>query len=192
MKVFCSLLFLFFFSFSAAYAKSPVHVESVQADFIQEKNLPILARPLFSTGRFLFQAADSLRWEYFSPLPSVLLMDHGQVRKFVKNNDVFTEEQGMGLDAMQVVLQEITGWLDGEITDTATFHAERRDEKTIVLTPKKPAFAKIISRIVLIVVDESGLMESVTIHEGENSFTRMVFTNSVLNTTIPAARFTTP
>lgn len=167
-------------------------VESVQADFVQEKSLPILARPLFSKGRFLFQAPGSLRWEYYSPLHSVLLLDKGQVRKFVERDGSLVEEHGMGLSAMQVVLQEITGWLDGEITDTPTFLARQVDEGRIVLTPRSAALARIISRIELKLVDQSGLMESVTLYEGEGSFTRMLFSDAVLNKIIPAASFTSP
>ena len=42
-------------------------VTSVRADFIQEKHLAILAKPLVSTGVFYYQAPRSLRWEYSRP-----------------------------------------------------------------------------------------------------------------------------
>jgi outer membrane lipoprotein-sorting protein len=167
-------------------------VDSVQADFVQEKNMAILARPLLSTGRFLFQAPDSLRWEYFTPLQSVLLMDKGQIRKFVKKDGGFVEEQGMGLNAMQVVMQEIAGWLDGDITDTTTFLAKQINATQIVLTPRKAALAKIISRIELKLLDQSGLMESVTLYEGESSYTKMDFSDAILNTQIPEMSFHQP
>ncbi len=192
MKVVCSSLLLFFFSVLMSFAGDAVHVDSVQADFVQKKSLPILARPLISTGKFLFQAPGSLRWEYYSPLPSVLLMNKGQVRKFVKHDGVFVEEHGMGLNSMQIVLQEITGWLDGEITDTPTFLAKRTGKNTIILTPRKEVLAKIISRIELKLQGESGLMESVTLYEGKNSFTRMIFSNSRLNETLPGEIFKKP
>ncbi len=167
-------------------------VESIQADFIQEKQMAILAEPLVSKGRFLFLAPDSLRWEYSSPLQSVLLMDKGKVRKFVKTDGRFVEEQSMGLDAMQVVLQEIAGWLDGEITDTSTFIAERKNGGQILLTPREPALANIISGIALQLADESGLLDSVTLFEGENSSTTMVFSNAVLNGGIDENAFHSP
>lgn len=172
--------------------ESPVRVESVQADFIQEKELAILARPILSKGSFVFQAPGSLRWEYFSPIHTVLLMHDGHTRKFVERDGDFVEERGMGVDSMQIVLQEITGWLDGEITDTDTFRAELKEDGLIILTPKEAALEKIISRIELKLLDQSGLMESVTLHEGVDSLTRMLFSGGVLNEKIPAARFSTP
>ncbi len=173
-------------------SRSAVRVDSVQATFSQEKHLPILARPLLSAGRFVFQAPASLRWEYLSPVASVLLMHDGRIRKFIKHNGEFTEEQGMGVDSMQIVLQEITGWLDGQITDTPTFHATVLEDGLILLTPKEAALARIISRIELRLADQSGLMESVTLYEGADSLTRMIFSHAVLNKKVSAAAFTTP
>jgi outer membrane lipoprotein-sorting protein len=167
-------------------------VKSVQANFVQEKNMAILARPLLSRGRFLFQAPASLRWEYFTPLHSILLMDDGKIRKFVKTKDEFVEERSMGLSAMQMVLQEITGWLDGDITDTPTFLAKRVAERKIILTPRKPALSKIISQVELQLLDDSGLMKSVTLYEGEDSFTRMVFSDAVVNLEIAKSSFKGP
>ena len=191
------LVSLLFLSSGPAYGvekteQPAIRVDSVQADFVQEKQLPILARPIFSKGHFVFKAPGSLRWEYFSPIHTVLLMHDGHTRKFTKHDGKFREEYGMGVDAMQIVLQEITGWLDGEITETPTFRARVEDEGSIVLTPKEAALEKIISRIELKLLGQSGLMESVTLYEGEDSFTRMLFSGAVLNEKIAAERFLVP
>lgn len=195
MKCLLALFLFFFFTVSALALEAEqasIYVESVRADFTQEKQLPILARPIISKGQFAFQAPGSLRWEYFSPIHTVLLMDAGRTRKFVQRDGKFTEEHGMGVDSMQIVLQEITGWLDGEITDTATFQVQSKENDLIILTPKEEALAKIISRIELKLLGKTGLMESVTLFEGPGSFTRMVFSDGVLNEQISAMRFTKP
>ncbi|HIP38259.1 MAG TPA: outer membrane lipoprotein carrier protein LolA [Desulfocapsa sulfexigens] len=198
MRLLTLILFLIFFSFplqvkaTEADLLASVQVDSVQADFTQEKQLPILVRPIISKGRFVFQAPDSLRWEYFSPVRTVLLMHDGHIRKFVQHGELFKEEQGMGVDSMQIVLQEITGWLDGEITDTPTFKVHTKDNNRIILTPRQEALAKIISSIELKLLGQTGLMESVTLNEGEKSLTRMVFSDGKLNEKIPAVTFIKP
>ena len=171
---------------------SAVRVDSVQAEFVQEKQLPILAHPILSNGRFVFRAPASLRWEYFSPIRTVLLMDSGTTRKFVEHEGTFREERGMGVDSMQIVLREITGWLDGEITDTPTFKATVVDDRLIVLTPRKEGLAKIITRIELKLHEQPGLLEAVTLYEGKGSFTRMTFSAAVLNGDIAANQFAGP
>lgn len=180
------------FSVESQEQKAQKLVTSVHADFIQEKHLAILARPLISKGEFVFQEPNSLRWEYFTPLHTVLLMNDGNVRKFVKHDEIFKEEQGMGVDAMQIVLQEITGWLDGEVTDTPTFSVKSSEDNVLVLTPKKESFSQFISRIELRLADQVGLMESVTLYEGSDSYTKMVFSNGILNEKIPVETFVTP
>ena len=175
---------------------SPLHgaesIRSVQAHFTQEKQMAILAKPLLSTGQLFFQAPASLRWEYFSPLHSVLLQHNGRVRKYVKKDSVFVEEHSMGLTAMQVVLQEITGWLDGEIADTETFQARQPEKGKIVLVPREEGLQKIISRIELELEGTSGLMQSVTIYESEGSSTTMEFSGGQLNAAIAEEIFTRP
>ena len=158
-----------------------LRIESVQANFTQKKQLPILFRPIISKGRFVFKAPDSLRWEYFSPIHTVLLMDDGSISKFVERDGKFIEEHGMGVDSMQIVLAEITSWLDGEIRDTATFKVQNKGTYSMTLVPRETALKKIISHIDLKLLGKTGLMESVTIHEGPGAFTRMVFSEAVLN-----------
>ena len=171
---------------------SAVRVDSVQAEFTQEKHLPILARPILSKGTFIFQAPGSLRWEYLTPIHSVLLMHEDCIRKFIRQNDQFVEERGMGVDSMQIVLREITAWLDGHITDTPTFQATVQDDGIIILIPKEPAMGKIISRIELRLAGQSGLMESVTLYEGSDSLTKLIFSHAALNEKISEATFTQP
>ncbi len=170
-----------------------ISIHSVQADFTQEKHLQILARPLISQGRFLFKSPDSLRWEYTSPFHSVLLMNKGRVRKFIRKNGQLIEEKGMQLNAMQVVMTEISGWLDGQFSDNAVFDV-KRDGSAVALTPKKKDMATIINAIELRLADRAGLLQSVTIFEDpqKKSFTRMIFSHALVNQPISDNLFTTP
>jgi outer membrane lipoprotein-sorting protein len=174
---------------SGAQQASAIQLRSVHADFTQEKHLKILARPLVSTGSFTFQAPQSLRWEYRTPIHSILLMHEGKIKKFVERDGKLTEDQSMGLDSMQVVLSEIGGWLDGRFTDNAMFTVAFPDKKTVLLTPKEKGLAALISSIELKLADQAGLLDAVTIFEGPDSSTRLTFSNRALNQEIPAALF---
>lgn len=167
-------------------------LQSVQADFIQEKHLKILVHPVISRGRFVFQAPQSLRWEYQVPFRSILLMHDGKIRKFIEREGQLEEERGPQLDAMQLVLSEISGWLDGHFKETGTFAVSFRDEHTLTLIPKDPSFGDVISKVELKLADRAGLLDSVTIFEGAGSFTRLVFSNAVLNQAIPVTLLSSP
>jgi outer membrane lipoprotein-sorting protein len=171
-------------------AEKPVRLRSVQADFSQEKHMKILARPLVSHGVFAFQAPQSLRWEYRTPLHSIMLMHDGRIKKLVERDGRLTQDNGAGVDAMQVILQEIGSWLDGRFADNPMFATSHTDARTVVLTPKDQGLSAIISRIELRLGQQAGVMDSVTIFEGEDAFTRLTFANTVLNRKIPESFFT--
>jgi outer membrane lipoprotein-sorting protein len=165
-------------------------ISSITADFTQEKHLKILARPLISKGVFMFQAPDSLRWEYTTPVKSLLLMHRGEMRKFVQQNNKLVESHTPGMDAMEVVSREISQWLAGNFNDNPTFDAELKPGRMIIMTPKNKGLAQLISKIELQLAKTAGLMESVSIYEGKDSFTKLVFSHAVLNKDIPETRFT--
>lgn len=165
-------------------------VTSVQAEFTQEKHLPILRKPLVSKGTFSFQEPDSLRWEYLQPVQSILLMHKGKIQRYVKGESGFEPENSAGLEAMQVVLDQITQWMKGRFDESPMFHAELDgNQHTITLTPKSDAFKAVIQRIEIHLADQPGVIKEVAIFESKSAFTRMVFTHTVLNEKIDETRF---
>lgn len=184
------LVFFVWISSGQSSESGQVQLNSIKADFIQEKHLKILIHPIISTGTLIFQRPQSLRWEYRRPIPSILLMHGGKVRKFVEKDGQVVEDKGMQLGSMQVVLTEISNWLDGRFTDNDMFSVSQSADRKILLTPKNQALAGLISKIELQLAEQQGHLESVTIYEGPGSFTKMTFSNRVLNQEIPVSIFT--
>ncbi len=164
-------------------------VKSVSAEFVQEKHMPILARPLISSGVFFFQAPASLRWEYLKPLRNVLLMNADRTERYVDTKEGLVKEGGANLQAMQIVLEQITQWLDGRFDENPMFTATLTPGPLILLVPKDKAFAHMIQRIEVRLSDRAGVIDSVTIQESDTSFTRLVFKNVVLNQPIDESIF---
>jgi len=156
-------------------------ITSVRAEFVQEKHMEILARPVVSKGVFYFQAPNSLRWEYRSPVQSILLMHDGRTKRYILKNGAITEDAGAHLQSMQVVLQDIAQWLNGRFEENPAFSASLEPNRKIVLRPKEKSLANIIQRIELILSDRPGIIAAVMIYEGEKSYTRFEFKNAVLN-----------
>ncbi len=167
-------------------------IRSVQAEFSQEKRMKILVKPLRSNGTFAFQAPGSLRWEYLQPLHSLLLMDAGRVSKWVEIEGTLRRENGVGLDAMQIVLQDIGNWLDGRFTDNPQFAVERPDSQRVVLRPKSEGMRSVIERIELLMGEEVGVVEEVAIYESAETSTHLYFHHIQLNQEIPEKRFVKP
>jgi outer membrane lipoprotein-sorting protein len=164
-------------------------VTSVRAGFTQEKHLKILARPLVSEGLFYFQAPDSLRWEYIHPVRSILLLHQGKAKRFVQRDGRLIEDASANLQSMQVVVQEITQWLNGRFDDNPAFAARLEPGRKIVMTPRDESFARLIRRIEIYLSDRPAVIKSVIIYESEDSFTKLDFKDVMLNQKLDDALF---
>jgi outer membrane lipoprotein-sorting protein len=164
-------------------------ITSVDAEFVQKKHMAILTKPLVSKGKLCFQAPRSLRWEYLSPVNSVLLMHDGTVTRYVKKDGVVTRDSSARLQSMQIVLQEITMWMKGNFDANPAFKPELRPGRIIMLAPKEKSMADIIQRIELKLSDRPGVIRSVRIYENERSFTEIEFLKVRMNEKLPESLF---
>ena len=169
--------------------KAAAQVTSIRADFTQEKHMPILQRPLVSKGVLYYQLPDSLRWEYTDPIKSLLLRHDGVTRRFVQGQDRMIEETGRQLEMMQFMLREIPLWLGGRFNENPFFNARLQAGRRIEMQPKEAAMARIIERVQVQLSATDGVIESVTVHEGQEVFTRFLFTNVQINQPLPASLF---
>jgi outer membrane lipoprotein-sorting protein len=167
-------------------------ITSVSARFTQKKQMPILARPLVSEGCFYFQQPDSVRWEYFSPVHSVMLMHKGNARRYIKGDKGFVEDPSARMPAMRIIFQEITAWSRGEFDKNKSFKAELKPGKAakIILTPKDKGLADMIRRIeITLSAEKAGAIKTILIVEGEKSSTTMEFKDVVINGKIGESLF---
>jgi outer membrane lipoprotein-sorting protein len=176
----------------ASLRRDTSKIRTISADFVQQKELKILRRPLVSRGRFLFSAPDSVRWEYQTPVQVVSLVKGGDLKRFTH-----TADQGWVLDssgsveAMRIVMNRITGWLSGDFHKDEAFDAELRPGPPImvVLTPKDAGMERLIRRVELVFSSSPGVVESVRIHEGPDTRTTITFEDVKLDQEISPARF---
>ena len=164
-------------------------VNTVRCDFIQEKHMKILANPLVAKGILYFKVPGSLRWEYISPVRSILLMHNGKTKRFIMRKGGFIEDSSANLQAMGFVLKEITMWLNGRFDENPQFTATLKAGHKILLLPKEKSFSMMIQKIELMLSNTPGIIKSVTIFENENSFTKLFFKKSILNGKIDNSMF---
>jgi len=167
-------------------------IKSVSAHFSQEKHMHILTRPLVSKGLFYFQAPDSVRWEYTSPIRSILLMRKGDIRRYTIGSRGLVEDKGGSLEAMQIVLQEISRWSTGQFTANENFSAILKGGKgpKIILTPKERGLSSMIARIeITLSPDRPGVINSVKIIESEGNYTLFKFADVQINGKISESLF---
>lgn len=171
--------------------RESAQVQSIQARFIQKKQMKILSRPMLSEGRFFFQTPASVRWEYTAPVRSILLMHGGSLKRYIHSGGGFTEEATGRLPAMEIVMQEMSAWLHGQFDQSQYFTATlvNDPEPRIILTPKEKSFARLIKRIELTPSRQPGVLKSILIVEDEKTTTLFEFRDAQVNKPIPESVF---
>src|ERR1700690_3336345 len=136
----------------ASIRKAAATIKSIETSFVQTRTLKILTKPLVSRGIMLFRRPNDLRWEYQSPLQTLLVAKSGNIHRLIKHGDTWVADASGRLEAMKIVLGEINLWLDGDFSSSKTFRPELRPAKAgqpahVELIPLDPSLAKIIARI---------------------------------------------
>ena len=167
-------------------------ITSLEARFVQRKTLPILAKPFVSQGRFFYQPPSQLRWEYDSPVRSVLIMNGDAVKRYLKDQDQWHEDAGAAMTAMRLVMEDIMNWQQGRFDANPQFQASllKGPEPKILLVPKEASWRKMIQRIELTLSSEqAGVMKSVRVVEDERTDTLLEFSQVRLNRPLPPSIF---
>ena len=169
-------------------------IRSISADFIQEKHMKILVKPLVSKGSIRFQSPDALRFEYREPIKNVLIMQGKSVSRYIQKDNTFIRDNASAMGAMTVVMDEISQWLKGDF-NTKVFDAtieEAPEPGRIILVPKEKAISSFIQEIVLVLSEQPGVFKEVVIRENQNSYTRLRFEKATLNEDINPDVFAAP
>lgn len=169
-------------------------IRSISADFIQEKHMKILVKPLVSKGIIRFQSPDALRFEYREPIKNILIMQGKNISRYIKKDNAFVRDNGSAMSAMTVVMDEISRWLKGDF-NTDVFDAAIETEPEpgrIILTPKDKAMTSFIRNIVLVLSEQPGVFKEVVIRENKDSYTRLRFDEVKLNEDITPDVFAAP
>ena len=171
--------------------KESANIKTIQAHFVQKKALKILSKPLVSEGRFYYSAPDSFRWEYFKPLRSVVITYKNNTKRYIASGGKMVEDKTGGAQAMKIVLNEVTGWMNGKFDQNPSFKANINEgtNTKITLTPTEKNMTGMIEKIEITLSKKSATVKSVKIIEGANNFTQIDFDNVEINKAINSSVF---
>jgi outer membrane lipoprotein carrier protein len=166
-------------------------IKTVQAGFVQKKQMKILTRPLLSEGRFFYAAPDSFRWEYLKPLRSIVISSKGDAKRYMMSGDKMVEDKSGGVQAMRIVLGEVANWMSGKFDRNPSFKALLKDGTNTVITliPVGQNMTGMIEKIEITVTKKTVAIKSVKIIEGENSATIIDFHDVEINKPINSSVF---
>src|SRR5215210_1392988 len=193
-------------SLSAAPRKiAPVTLESVirkvqdqqkktttlQADFRQEKELALLARPEVSSGTFLYSKPNNVLWTYASPkrvqmviAGGVLTTYYADLGKAERVDVKKFEDRIFKYMGASGAIDELARYFDFTFTDSKS-----KPVWVLDLTPKNRAVARRVKRIKLTIDKNTYLTSKIEYVEGDGDITRYEFSNIRINQPVPPSRF---
>jgi outer membrane lipoprotein-sorting protein len=177
--------------------KAAASIKSIETSFVQTRTLKILTKPLVSRGIMAFRRPNDLRWEYQSPLETLLVAKGGNIHRLIKHGTTWVADVSGRMEAMKIVLGEINLWLDGDFSSSKTFRPELHPARAgqaahVALIPLDPSLGKIIARITIGFGERPGTVSAIDIFEEGEGVTRIVFENARFDQSIPDQRFEPP
>lgn len=164
---------------------------SLQADFKQEKELALLAKPEVSTGSFTYSKPNNVLWSYNAPKRVQMVIAGGvmttyypDLRKAETIDVKRFEDRIFKYMGATGAIDELARYFDFTFSDKPSQPAFVLD-----LKPKTAAVAKRVQRIKLWIDRKNYLTSKIEYVEGDGDITRYEFTNLRINEPIPSSRF---
>lgn len=164
---------------------------SLQADFRQEKELALLAKPEVSTGSFTFSKPNNVLWSYDAPkrvqmviAAGVMTTYYPDLRKAESIDVKRFEDRIFKYMGATGAIDELARYFDFTFTDSPA-----RPTFVLDLKPKTKAVAKRVQRIKIWIDKTNYLTSKIEYVEGDGDITRYAFTNIRINEPVPQSRF---
>jgi outer membrane lipoprotein-sorting protein len=164
-------------------------VHSFSSEFVQERRLALFTEPVIFRGSLTVVRPDRLRWEFISPVPSVLIFRGEQG---IRCNDKAPPAHfDLGTDPiMRTVAEQLWLWLGGDYSRlNALYLMEKSGPAALRIVPKNQAMLDYISSVTITFNKTSRQPEKVEIADPGGDSTIISFASYVLNSSTPDVLF---
>ena len=165
---------------------------TINTEFVQEKNLAFLYEKIISKGILLYQKPDKLRLEYTSPFNYLLIMNSGELLIRNDNNEIKIdlESSTMFNEINELIINSIQGKILN-MHELSTFFYENDESFFVQLWPKQEELKKYIKTIELYISKKDYTVTDFKIIELSDDYTLIKFVNKKINEEISDGRFNT-
>ncbi|MBK7148222.1 MAG: outer membrane lipoprotein carrier protein LolA [Bacteroidetes bacterium] len=164
---------------------------SLQADFLQEKNMSMLSEPTVSKGTFCYKKENKVRLEYTHPTKSVLVLNDG---KMMMNDGKKTTQLDIHRSRFfQQFNNIITGSVNGQLFSSKDFSLkffESKSQIKIELAPTGKSMKNFLNRIVMIIDKRDFTAARLEMHEPSGDHTALTFLHKLVNSPLQDSLFT--
>jgi outer membrane lipoprotein-sorting protein len=164
---------------------------TLQAEFRQEKELALLAKPEVSTGTFVYSRPNNVLWTYAAPKKVQMVIAGGVLTTYyadlgkAERVDVKRfEDRIFKYMGATGAIDELARYFDFTFTDSKS-----KPVYVLDLTPKNRAVSRRVRSIKLWIDKTTFLTTKIEYVEGDGDITRYEFTNVRINEPVPASKF---
>lgn len=162
----------------------------LQADFVEKKTSSLIKDAKTANGKFTYRKDGKIRWEYLSPINTIILMDNQNVR--IKEGGKITEKSHNGA-MFKKMRSLISQFISGQFVNGKEFLVEYHQNQSqykLVLKPKNQRLSKYIGKIELYMTKQSLDLAKMLIFSGPKDHTTFDFSNHKTNHSINEAILT--
>ncbi len=177
--------------FSVRLADAAKRTQTINSDFIQEKNLNVLSETITSKGTFKFKKTDKVRMEYTTPFSYLLVINGDKV--MIKDSQKSNSFSSRSNKLFTVINNIVIDCVQGTALDNKDFTAKVfKNEKMYLLQlePVKKELKEYFNHISLYLDIKDCSVLKIDMEEPTGDNTVINFINKKLNGTIPDADFT--
>jgi outer membrane lipoprotein-sorting protein len=165
--------------------------QTISCDFIQEKNLVVLAEKIISRGVFFFRKENNIRWEYTKPYRYLIIISNGHLfTRDDKNQKLYDIESNKMFQEMN---RFISGCIQGDILrndkDYAAEYFEGPSTYFVKLVPRSDKMRQMLNEVQIWFDRKDLTVSALKMVESGQDYTKIDFINKKLNTDIPLEKF---
>lgn len=173
-----------------AISKAHQQVQTLSANFTQEKSSTLFTEKVIQKGVFCYQSPKQLRWEYKSPKALTLLFDDTKVtiltdKGAVNNPNKMLNELG------KMIINTINGTNMSDNSNFDISYAKNTQDGNYIaiLKPINKKIKANYNSIKVVLNGKDYLAEKVIMNESNGDVTTITFSNKKINQTLPANSF---
>ncbi len=177
-------------SFQTQFAAASQKTNTIKSDFVQEKNLSLLAEKIVSKGKFWFKRENAVRMEYTQPFQYLMIINGSNVyiRDSQKENKISTKSNKL----FQQINTIMIDCVNGKALQSNDFKVRLFEGKTTFiaeLSPVNKNLKTLFSNINMIIEKKDYAVSRIEMHEPSGDNTSIHFVNRQFNIPLADALF---
>lgn len=171
-------------------------VETIQADFVQEKRLSVMNHKLKITGQFAMRKPDKLVWIVRDPVKYAIKIDGEEIQQWDEDTNTVQVIHLGGDPTFAAVTQQLQAWFTGDyktLGDNYDAQLQGENPLHISFVPKGQSMvAKVMKQIDLTFGKSELYIEKMVITEASGDVTTLQFNGTLINQPIPKETWEIP